>query len=1000
MPKTHDIFLRAHTVVVEPRPAPRKQPRARRDHKSRTKRWPKYALVFDCETRIDNEQKLTFGFYRVLQLKNDDYVLDEEGAFFDDDLQVHERKVLEDYARNTDTEIRTFPPRFPLYPRSEFVKKIFYRYARKGALIVGFNICFDLSRLACKWLEGEKNEWALVLVKYPDGNENLHFPRIFIEPIDSKKSFISFRGEWVSKKAKTKHTKIGDSRFLDLRTLLWSLFNLPLSLKSACKLKGFRKYNLPKKIDHKPTGKVTKAEIRYARQDVRCTAALLNAAKKEFDLHPISLTPDRAYSAASIAKSYLEAMNITRPEQKFGVSPRILGIAMESYMGGRSETRVRLAEVPVVPVDFTSEYPSTCVLLKLWEVVTAEYVTFDDVTADVRELLQQISHADCFRPDWWPDFRFFALVKPNKDILPVRTLYNGKTPNIANNYFTSSKPIWIAGPDLIASKIQTGRAPEVIQAIGVNPHGKQPGMKSLSLRGMVEIDPYKDDLFKQTIEQRKIHKSDKELYYWLKIFANSIYGFFVEINPESLPVRRSVKLEVYSGEDSFVPEKRFLVKENQGHWYAPYLASLITSGGRLLLALLEKSVNKTGGTHAWADTDALAIVSSRDGGALRGVPGFTNIRALSWKKVEDIVSQFESLNPYDRRAVPGSILNLVDPNYVGSDPRQPRRQLLGFSIAAKRYALYERSAKNITIVDPKAHGLGYLYPPVDSPKGWEDEHNAPRWIYEFWECLLRIALDLNPRNPAWMNRPQMMRMSVTTNNVLKRLHGWGGFRPYNFFLLPILATGGYPAGIDPEHFTLVAPFESDQRKWTQLKCTNIGDHNDHGKYQITTSFKLPDYGKRAVAEIFEDLLYRYKQHPEAKSLGPDGRPCSSETRGLLRRAHIIAGKHRRIGKESDRRWEEGDELEVLSYQPMEFDPPGTKRRIDGLERASESFIRKIKKSGIRPLVRFGLGRRILEKICRRESVGVATLRKYEYVLRQYETMKPMRKTAGEIASHK
>ena len=31
----------------------------------------------------------------------------------------------------------------------------------------------------------------------------------------------------------------------------------------------------------------------------------LNAAKQEFDLHPIPISPDRAYSPASIAKGYL-----------------------------------------------------------------------------------------------------------------------------------------------------------------------------------------------------------------------------------------------------------------------------------------------------------------------------------------------------------------------------------------------------------------------------------------------------------------------------------------------------------------------------------------------------------------------------------------------------------------------------------------------------------------------------------------------------------------------
>ncbi len=236
-------------------------------------------------------------------------------------------------------------------------------------------------------------------------------------------------------------------------------------------------------------------------------------------------------------------------------------------------------------------------------------------------------------------------------------------------------------------------------------------MQPVNLRGMVEIDPYEDDLFKLTIEQRKLHKSDKDLQYWLKVFANSMYGFFAEINPEPTPERRPVEIHVYSGEDEFTPSNRVHVKEKQGHWYAPYLASLITAGGRLLLAMLEKSVTNAGGTHAWADTDALAIVSSKKRGSLRHVPGCKGIRVLSWSTVQGITDKFEELNPYNRAAVPGSILNLVDANFENADPSSARRQLLGFSIAAKRYALYERSGNDVSIVDPKGHGLGYLYPP-------------------------------------------------------------------------------------------------------------------------------------------------------------------------------------------------------------------------------------------------------------------------------------------------
>ena len=65
------------------------------------------------------------------------------------------------------------------------------------------------------------------------------------------------------------------------------------------------------------------------------------------------------------------------------------------------------------------------------------------------------------------------------------------------------------------------------------PHGKQAGMKTVNLQGsMVEINPYKDDIFRKVIEQRKLNKADKSLYYWLKILANSIYGFFVELIPK------------------------------------------------------------------------------------------------------------------------------------------------------------------------------------------------------------------------------------------------------------------------------------------------------------------------------------------------------------------------------------------------------------------------------------------------------------------------------------
>ena len=110
-----------------------------------------------------------------------------------------------------------------------------------------------------------------------------------------------------------------------------------------------------------------------------------------------------------------------------------------------------------------------------------------------------------------------------------------------------------------------------------------------------------------------------------------------------------------------------------------------------------------------------------------------------------------------------------------------------YSIAAKRYALYEKiGEKDIKIVDPKAHGIGFLYPPKNSPDGWEKDHDVPQWIYEMWDYIMRGALKLKRKAPSWLNFPQMMRLTITTYNVLEMLGEWEIARPYNFLLLPMV----------------------------------------------------------------------------------------------------------------------------------------------------------------------------------------------------------------------
>lgn len=70
--------------------------------------------------------------------------------------------------------------------------------------------------------------------------------------------------------------------------------------------------------------------------------------------------------------------------------------------------------------------------------------------------------------------------------------------------------------------------------------------------------------------------------------------------------------------------------------------------------------------------------------------------------------------------------------------------------------------------------------------------------------------------------------------------------------------------------------------------------------------------------------------------------------------------------------------------PVEYEEPGAQVKDISLVRASERLIRLIKKIRIRKLIKFGLGRRILEKICRRDLVKAETLREYDQNIHDYK----------------
>jgi hypothetical protein len=71
------------------------------------------------------------------------------------------------------------------------------------------------------------------------------------------------------------------------------------------------------------------------------------------------------------------------------------------------------------------------------------------------------------------------------------------------------------------------------------------------------------------------------------------------------------------------------------------------------------------------------------------------IKALSWQQAQGDCKEIEALNPYDRAAVPGSILKIESDNFENGDPKTAKqRQLYCLAISAKRYSLFVKGAPN------------------------------------------------------------------------------------------------------------------------------------------------------------------------------------------------------------------------------------------------------------------------------------------------------------------
>ncbi len=871
-------------------------------------RGPQGMLVFETETLNDHTQALTFGCWRYYGRTSGKtrWACLEEGILYADDLAITDpegfavlRAYVTRHRARTDRGLKTI---LPLLSRAEFVEQKLFGAGWLGkARVVGFNLPFDLSRLAIAWTEGRGrnlNGFSFILAAGVHGHaERKHRPRVQIKHLNSHRAQISF-----SSAMGQREKWLGD--FVDLRTLTFALTGVAHSLNSACQAFG-----VPGKADPGEHGVITEQYIDYCRQDVAATADLYIAAEAELISLELPITAPYAYSPASLAKAVLRGLGVQPVLQRHpDTDPELMGLAMSAFYGGRAECRIRKTQIPVSLLDFTSTYPTLFALMGMWSYAIADHIDTTrgpDVVATVRSLVDAFDLDRGFDPGLWPQTVGYVLIDADEDVLPVRAQYdkNKLGWNIGVNRCTTrpGEPFWYAIPDVLASKLLTGRTPLILDAVLLTARGTVEGLTPLTLPGGRRINPVLEDPWLAMTEERQRIRNDPSiddqtrgrLQRFLKITSNAgSYGIWAEYNQRDLPKGGKQLVTVHTG-DGAPFSVSVHAPEDPGTFCYPPLAAPLTAGARLLLALLERAVTDAGGIWAFADTDSMAIVATPYGGLIpreeapHRLRRQAAVRALSAETVAKIRDRFTTLNPYDHTIVPGSIL-------------KHELNANAYVIAAKRYALYRYDEDSLPRLVPAAehepcsHGLGHLINPIDP-----DEHpDGSGWIVQLWECELAKALapDRAPPTPAWYDRPTLSRVTATSPRLITPFQTTNqgtsyarSVKPFNFLMFAPGATTP-----DSGQGLLIAPWTPASR-WSRLIWRGVGDATS--RHRLSTAREQAGFAQTAN---FGTYASTYVGHAETKSNGPDGQPCRSWTAGPLSRRSVLVQHISLIGKEANR----------------------------------------------------------------------------------------------------
>ena len=240
-----------------------------------------FSLIFDTETTIDPSQRLRFGTF---QLRARGHLV-ERGVFYNEDVSIFPASDREILTKVLEEEPSDAGEKLLLFTRTEFVE-YFFKWAKTDATIIGFNLPFDLSRLAVSYtsaMYSMSGGFSFIL----DAAEVA--PNVRVKHLSQRSQFINFSGTEKTSGRKTKDNEyipVPRGFFVDVKTLAAALTSQSHSLKSLSKT-----LNVKFKENSEEHGKpLTRTYIQYAMKDTQVTWECFEALAQKCRAYNLSET--------------------------------------------------------------------------------------------------------------------------------------------------------------------------------------------------------------------------------------------------------------------------------------------------------------------------------------------------------------------------------------------------------------------------------------------------------------------------------------------------------------------------------------------------------------------------------------------------------------------------------------------------------------------------------------------------------------------------------------